>query len=185
MKRKAKTTKNFRLAGKQTYINSDTGEAVEMDVLEVDEKDANFQKLWIANILQAIKELSSQRMRIIFWLVDQASNYKNVIPKTVTEIASELKMSRTTVTETFKILEKNDIIRKKTGVIFMNPDVIFQGSHSSRMNVLIRYRSIPINEKIFEDSNKSPASPDLLENPELLDALLDDEQLIDEWSAAE
>jgi hypothetical protein len=41
-----------------------------------------------------------------------------------------------------KILERHQIIKRKTGIIFISPDVIFRGGHAKRMNILIQYREV-------------------------------------------
>ncbi|WP_430060100.1 replication/maintenance protein RepL, partial [Priestia aryabhattai] len=47
-KKKIMTTrKKIKFSGTQKYINQDTGEIVEMNVTEIEERDANFHKVWL------------------------------------------------------------------------------------------------------------------------------------------
>ena len=137
------TTRKLKTVGTETYINASTGEFHEMNVVEVQEKDANFLKMWVSSILAAVDELSSQRLRIVFWLVEEAGRNRNVIAKTTRELSEEIGASRTTIIETLKVLERHDILRRKTGVIFMSPEVVYKGTRGGRLEVLTRYREIP------------------------------------------
>jgi len=91
------TTRKLKTVGTETYINASTGELHEMNVVEVQEKDANFLKMWVSSILAAVDELSSQRLRIVFWLVEEAGQNRNVITKTTRELSEEIGASRTTM----------------------------------------------------------------------------------------
>lgn len=137
-----RTSKKMKVLGTETYINVSTGELHEMNVMEVEERDANFMKLWVSSILSAIDELSNQRMKIVFKLVEMAGKNRNVITLTTRELASLINVSRTTLVDTLQILEKNDVLTRKTGVIFMNPEVVYKGSRSGRLEVLTRYRKM-------------------------------------------
>lgn len=48
------TRKRVKVVGTETYIKQDTGELREMQVIDIEERDANFHKLWLGHILQSI-----------------------------------------------------------------------------------------------------------------------------------
>ena len=50
----ATTRKKVKVVGTETYINQKTGELQEMQVIDIEERDANFHKLWLGHILQSI-----------------------------------------------------------------------------------------------------------------------------------
>lgn len=154
-----RTSKKMKVLGTETYINVNTGELHEMNVMEVEERDANFMKLWVSSILSAIDELSNQRMKIVFKLVEMAGKNRNVITLTTRELASLINVSRTTLVDTLQILEKNDVLTRKTGVIFMNPEVVYKGSRSGRLEVLTRYRKMKKDtDDPVEESNEDKAA---------------------------
>jgi len=151
-----KTTKKLRqvaLEGTKTLINPETGEKFEVGHVAVTESDANFSKIWIANILMAIEEFSSATMEILFWLVKKTESTKgtNTITMTIREIAAETGRSTYSVNKVLKVLERNDVVRRKTGVIFVNPDVVYKGTYQGRMNVLTTYKSVD-NPPLEEDN---------------------------------
>ena len=43
----ATTRKKVKVVGTETYINQKTGELQEMQVIDIEERDANFHKLWL------------------------------------------------------------------------------------------------------------------------------------------
>ncbi|WP_281042439.1 replication/maintenance protein RepL [Selenomonas infelix] len=47
----AVTRKKVKVVGTETYIKQDTGELREMQVIDIEERDANFHKLWLGHIL--------------------------------------------------------------------------------------------------------------------------------------
>lgn len=150
-----KTTKNVRriaLEGTKTLIDPQTGEEFRVNHMAVTEADSNFSKIWLANILVAVEEFGSASMSVLFWLVKKTEETKgnNTILMTIREIADEIGKSTQTVHKVLKVLEQNDVIRRKTGVIFVNPDVVYKGTHQGRMNVLTTYKSVD-NPPLEED----------------------------------
>jgi predicted transcriptional regulator len=78
----------------------------------------------------------------------------NTVIRTIVELAKETDMNKNTVLITLKLLEKNNIITRKSGVVFLSPNVIFRGSHSNRMRVLMDYQNFQGNQDEIEDEPK-------------------------------
>ena len=66
----ATTRKKVKVVGTETYINQKTGELQEMQVIDIEERDANFHKLWLGHILQSIDLIGNQKTRLAFWILD-------------------------------------------------------------------------------------------------------------------
>jgi DNA-binding transcriptional ArsR family regulator len=135
------TRRKTKVVGVQEYINRDTGEIISCRVVRIEEKDANFRKIWIAHLLEAVEEIGSKKLKILMWLFDRADAYNRVVA-TAQEITSQTKISLSTVKRTLTALEEKNIIKRRIGVVTLNPEVIFKGGTSERMNVLIEYRNI-------------------------------------------
>ncbi|WP_373544381.1 replication/maintenance protein RepL [Chamaesiphon sp.] len=133
------TTRKGKIAGVASYTNDVTGVSQEFNVLSVEDCDANFQKIWLSHILMAIDEIGNSKMKVLNYLLKNRYPGNNTLNKTVREIVKETGTSLQTVNLTLKALEEHNIIRRKTGVIILNPDVIFKGRHKHRMNILIEY----------------------------------------------
>ncbi|MBI1829300.1 MAG: replication/maintenance protein RepL [Thaumarchaeota archaeon] len=135
------TRRKTKVVGVQEYINRDTGEIISCRVVRIEEKDANFRKIWIAHLLDAVEEIGSKKLRVLMWLFDKADAYNRIVA-TAQEIANQTKISLNTVKRTLVALEQKDIIKRRIGIVTLNPEVIFKGGTSERMNVLIEYKSI-------------------------------------------
>ncbi len=145
-KGKSKTTsRKTKILGTQQYVNSTTGEVIDCQVMEVEERDANFQKFWLGHVLAAVDELSNAKMKILFYIFSNVDYSNNILPKTIAEIVEETGISNKTIIETLKILHQYDIIRRKTGIIFLNPNVLFKGGINKRQAVLIKYGELDRN----------------------------------------
>jgi hypothetical protein len=131
-----------RVVGKQTYLNQETGEVVEMNVIESRSSDFNFEKIWFSHILQALDCLGSKKIKVVTWLLENKDN-KNTIIATQRKIAASCNVSLKTVTDVIRILISADVMRmEQQGVYMLSPDVVFKGDNRQRMNILIKYKSL-------------------------------------------
>jgi DNA-binding Lrp family transcriptional regulator len=158
-KPKGGTSKKVKVVGTQTYINAQTGETEQFQVVSIEDRDAHFEKLWLGHILEAIDEIGNAKMRILTYLLKERHPATNQIIKTQREIAQETGISRATITDTLKALELHDIIRRKTGVLFLNPNVVFKGGHNSRMKVLLEYKHQGEQADLFAEEQAEKISP--------------------------
>lgn len=135
-KKKTKT----RVVGTQTYINAYTGELREMQVIEseTDDKDFNFHKLFMRDFIRAIDIVSNKKTKICYWIIDNI-NKDNQLPYSYRQIADKTGISYSVVAETVKALMDADFLRKSGKVLMVNPDIIFKGSAVRRANILHTY----------------------------------------------
>lgn len=136
-----------RIVGTQEMMNVTTGEIIDCNVVTVEERDFNFQKLWMGHILEAIDEIGNAKMKVLMYLINKREKANNMLAKTIKEIAKETGISEKTIIETLKILEQHKIIKRKTGVVILNPDVIFKGGPNKRLNVLLQYHNLDENQE--------------------------------------
>lgn len=136
------TTKKTKVVGTQTYINADTGEAEEMQVMTIEDRDFNFAKIWIGHIVSALEAIGNQKIKVITYLMENITT-ENFILETQRSIAKQCGVSLETVRQTMKALQEADIVRMKShGVYMLNPNCMFKGKHKQRMNVLIKYQKL-------------------------------------------
>ena len=134
------TVQKTKIIGEESYINSQTGELVDFQVIDIrEETDANFHKIWLSHILSAFDELGNQKLKVLTYLLENM-NKENLIIGTQRALADKIGVSYQTLSLTLKILREGDIIAMpQSGVIRFNPNVIFKGYHSRRMNILYKY----------------------------------------------
>lgn len=161
----ATTRKKVKVIGTETYIKQDTGELKEMQVIDIEERDVNFHKLWLGHILQSIDLIGNQKTKLAFWILDHLDS-NNLLPMTQRQIAQKSGMSIQTVSRTLKALIDSDFLqRKNIGVYQVNPDMLFKGGKTDRMNVLLEYRkeadkgAASINETSATNNNKNVDTP--------------------------
>ena len=137
----ATTRKKVKVIGTETYIKQDTGEIAEMQVVKIEERDANFHKLWLGHILQSIDLIGNQKLNLRFgywttWIaIIRLSWHKE-------KIAEKIGMSTKTVSTTIKALVESNFLNKiNSGAYRVNPDVLFKGGKDNRLNVLLQYRN--------------------------------------------
>jgi hypothetical protein len=136
-------SKKIEIVGSRDFADVNTGEISTFNVIKQQEQDSNFDKIWVALIFSAIEEFGSRKMDVLTWLIENRDRGNNTILKTVAEIAKKTGTDKGTVTSTLNILVKHKLAKRKTGIVWLSPDVIFRGGHGKRMNVLIQFNSIP------------------------------------------
>ena len=135
----ATTRKKVKVIGTETYINSATGEVSEMQVMSIEERDANFHKLWLGHVLQSIDLIGNQKTKLAFWIIDNLDS-ENKLVMTQRQIAKKSGMSLQTVARTISsLIDSNFLIKINGGAYRVNPDVVFKGGKNARMNVLLKY----------------------------------------------
>lgn len=148
MPRKQMTTcKKVKVIGSETYIKQDTGELKDMQVIEIEERDFNFHKVWLQHILNSIDLIGNQKTKLAFWIIEHL-NKENQLIMTQRKIADKTGMSLDTVRLTMKALMDSDfLIKINSGAYMVNPDVIFKGGKTDRLNILIQYHGTKDEEK--------------------------------------
>lgn len=133
------TRKKVKVIGTETYINQRTGTLEDMQVITIEDRDANFHKIWLEHIIHSMDIIGNQKIRFAFWLLDQM-NSENQITMTLRQMAEKSSMSLDTVRRTIKsLLESDFLVKYNWGVYQVNPDVIFKGGKTNRLNVLLEY----------------------------------------------
>jgi len=136
------TTRKVRVVGTERYVNQATGEIQDFNVIDIEDRDANFNKLWLGHVLEAIQEIGNAKMQVLMHLLSQRNPGTNTVIATQREIAEATGVHPNTVKATLKSLAKHNIITPRKGikgVVMLNPDVIFKGGRGNRLNVLLRY----------------------------------------------
>ena len=140
------TRKKMKIIGKETYINQETGEINEMQVIDIEKRDASFHKIWLKHVLTSIDLIGNQKIKLAFWILDNMDS-ENQLIMSQREMARKNEISTKTVTQTLKILMEANFLQKinNFGAYRVNPNVLWKGGKSARMNVLFKYHQ---NEKI-------------------------------------
>lgn len=136
--RKATSTKITKV-GKAKYINELTGELEEFNVIEEADQDFNFDKIWLGHLLNSLDLIGNKKIKVLNWLLKN-KDANNQIVGTQRFISEEAGVSLPIVNQTLKtLISVNALKLKQTGVYILNPELMFKGGHSKRMNILLKY----------------------------------------------
>jgi DNA-binding transcriptional ArsR family regulator len=152
--------------GSEAFIKEETGERVVAQTVYQEATDTNFEKIWLAHVLMSLNEIGNKKIQILGYLFKNRIVSHNIVPKTVQDIANEMGISYPTVLETIKILEKNGLIKRKTGKIYLDPGMIFKGTHDNRMRIMFEFRNINTTQ---EPEQEQIPQPKQLKAPPALD----------------
>lgn len=134
------TTKKMKIIGYEQRINPATGEIQDVQVINHEDRDFNFNKVWLGHIVHALDLIGNKKIKVLNYLFEN-KNYENIVIATMDQMAQKTSTSKKTVYEVIKILRENDIMTKINNAVYrLNPDVVFKGGMKHRMNILIQYR---------------------------------------------
>ncbi|HCY1880993.1 TPA: replication/maintenance protein RepL [Staphylococcus aureus] len=125
--------------GKHTLIDNDTGEVIEVDKIYRRQTQGNFVKAYIKGLVMMLDIVGGSKLKIVNYLLDNLRLSDNKLLATQREIAEEINVSVKTVTNTLKILEKGNIIKRRTGVIMLNPEILVRGDDNKHRHMLIEF----------------------------------------------
>lgn len=143
-----------KIVGTETFINSQTGELIEMQVIESKErdKDFNFHKLFMKDFICALDIIGNQKMKVALWVINNI-NKNNQLLQSYRDIADETQISYVTVAKTMKTLLDADFLRKSGKIMIVNPDILFKGTAKRRCDVLHTYKNADCGDPV--ESNKA------------------------------
>ena len=138
-KKPKSTRKKVKFVGTKKFIDQDTGEVVEMNVTDIEERDANFHKIWLGHMLESLDMIGNQKIRVAMFIMNNI-NRDNEFLMTHRVVAEKTGISLKTVSDTMTALQESDFIHKvRNGYYRLNPDIMYKGGKNDRLNVLLQY----------------------------------------------
>ena len=140
------TRKKTKIIGEQQLFTNN-GEIINCHVVQIEERDANFHKIWLGHIIQSLDLIGNQKIRLANFILANLDR-ENKLVMTQRKIAEKSGISLFTVSETIKTLQDgNFLTRINMGAYQVNPDIIFKGGSGDRMNILLQYHEAKAPEK--------------------------------------
>jgi len=148
MAKKIKKKKQY-IVGRQTYINSSTGELIDCLVMEKEvHNDFNFHKVWINDLISILNLIGGKKLEVFKYLMNEMNASNNYIIATYEKIKKDTGISYQTIRNTLKVLLDTNFLRKiNNGVYMVNPDVIVKGNSAKREALLVKYTTINNNNE--------------------------------------
>lgn len=138
------TSKKQKFVGVRTLTDLETGEQYPMQMNVIEDRDFNFHKVWLQNLINSLDEISNQKLKLAFWIIDNLDK-ENQLIMTQRVIAEKSGISLQTVSKTMKLLcaseeGKTPFLQKiHSGAYRVNPNVLFKGSYGNRMGVCYKF----------------------------------------------
>lgn len=163
-KQKQITFKKQKFVGSKVLVDIETGEEYPMQMNVIEDRDFNFHKVWLQNLIMSMDSIANQKLKLAFWIIDNLTQ-DNMLIMTQRKISELTGISLPTVSKTIKLLcypeEKNTIpfLQKiNSGAYRVNPNVLFKGSHNNRMGVCFQYIKTDSENKEKENEDKEEIS---------------------------
>lgn len=135
-----RTVKKTKVIGHEEYVNIKTGEIESMEVIRVEDRDFNFHKVWMRNFISTLDIIGNQKAKVCFWIIENLTK-DNRLLFTYRGISDATGISLDTVAKTMKVLLDADFLRKSDVGYIVNPNILFKGQRSNRMNILNQYQA--------------------------------------------
>src|SRR5699024_9696694 len=133
------TRKKVKFLGTTEFIEVSTGEKETLEVTKIEERYANFHKIWLGHMLESLDMIGNQKKRVAMFIMENI-NKENELIMTYRVIAEKPNTSLQTVSETMKALQESNLLSKiRNGYYTIKPDVIFKVRRNDRMTELLRY----------------------------------------------
>ena len=97
------TSKKQKFVGVKEFLDPTTNTLVPMQITTIEERDFDFSKVWMRNLINSMDDIVNQKMRLAFWIIDNL-NKENQLIMTQRKIAEKTGISLKTVSSTMKML---------------------------------------------------------------------------------
>lgn len=146
------TSKKQKFIGSKILIDPETGETYPTQMNVIEERDFNFHKVWLQNLVISMDSIANQKLKLAFWIIENL-NKENMLVMTQRKIAEKSGISLPTVSKTIKLLCEEDnqtlpfLQKINSGAYRVNPNVLFKGSYSNRMGICYEFINTQIENK--------------------------------------
>ena len=121
----------------ETYINEATGEKVDIEKRVINRR--GFMITYLDYLLGILDATGSKKGIVIKYILKRMSKSENTLIITENKKEKKTKVSKFTVCETLKTLEKKNIIKRKKGALMVNPLVLHRGNEGKQKELNRKY----------------------------------------------
>lgn len=125
-------------------VNKETGEFEEIGQADMFYKPISrtepFMITYLAEIINLIDTLGNKKMQVVKYILSHMEKSNNTLLITSRELATKSKTSLDTVTSTLKILEKANIIQRRTGAIMISPKLMNNKKAKGEAIMMTKYK---------------------------------------------
>ena len=112
----------------RTYTDNQTGEVHEVPVMNhYGRGNKDFDMIFYGHLLEILNDLGNKRIQDLQNIIKKRETANNTFIGTVRDLAKDLNISFPTVQATLVLLEDKGVIKRKTGVIYIDADLVCDG----------------------------------------------------------
>ena len=137
-----------KYVGQSKWMRLDENGAPTGEIKIIDEFErridgrSGFVIAYLETIITLIERLGNKKMMVVKYILKEMSKSENLLIATTREISKKAGVSQTTVIETLKTLEEANIIKRKTGVIMLNPKLLHRGNAGKERYLLTKFHTL-------------------------------------------
>jgi len=123
------------------WVCQETGEVIVANEILKPVGRNGFAITYLAEIINLIETLGNKKMQVVKYILANMEMSNNSLIITTRELAEYSNTSLQTVTDTLKALEEAGVIRRRTGAIMINPQLLHRGNQSKEKALITRFYS--------------------------------------------
>ena len=125
--------------GTQRLIDEQSGEVIEVDKLYRKQTSGNFHKAYLIQLISMMDMIGNQKFKVVNYILDNIHWSNNTLIATVKEMIKATGTSKQTVITTLKALEEGNIIKRRTGALMLNPELLMRGDDQKQKYLLLEF----------------------------------------------
>ncbi|OAV63794.1 Firmicute plasmid replication protein (RepL) [Bacteroidales bacterium Barb4] len=112
-----------------------------MDKLYRKQTSGNFHKAYLIQLISMMDMIGNQKFKVVNYILDNIHWSNNTLIATVKEMIKATGTSKQTVITTLKALEEGNIIKRRTGALMLNPELLMRGDDHKQKYLLLEFGS--------------------------------------------
>lgn len=125
--------------GTQRLIDEQSGEVIEVDKLYRKQTSGNFHKAYLIQLISMMDLIGGKKFQVVNYILDNIQWSNNTLIATVKELVEATNTSKQTVITTLKLLEEGNIIKRRTGALMLNPELLMRGNGQKQKYLLLEF----------------------------------------------
>lgn len=126
--------------GRDTWVNQRTGEVVEADQIVKKVDRTGFEITYLMHFMELFDRLGGQKYKVVRYILENRSKSENTLIITTEELSRKTKVSRQTVSDALKIMEEANLIKRRTGAIMVNAQLVHQGGSGKELYLMQKFQ---------------------------------------------
>src|SRR5699024_5847021 len=107
---------------------------------------------YIVQLVSMLDAIGGKKLKVVNYILDNIHLSNNTLIATIREIAQETNTSLQTVTTTLKVLEEGNIIKRRTGAIMLNQELLMREDKNKQKYLLNDFRKF---DKQIDEKQKN------------------------------